>query len=240
MLCRTKRKSADIKSRMSRPHQVLIAFFTLLFICLLNVEARADAFWIGQYPLKSGGLTGTLNINNELSNGNLLCFTITNSATNPIGVRITSFAFDIPGNRGPFTLASPLPNTTNFSFSNDPRVADIPILDLNNPVIPTIDFTFLTGSTFRDFANQHLGLAPGETSAVFCVTGNFEGLTHEQIAHGIYVRFERGEFGWVGVFAGPLPTPEPVPEPGTMILLVTGLGGVIAAARRKRKVCNED
>ena len=75
--------------------RLLVAFFIFLSICLVNRGAQADYFAIGRNPGDDGITVATLNII-ELSNRNLLCFTITNSDTNT-GSTITAFAFDIRG-----------------------------------------------------------------------------------------------------------------------------------------------
>jgi hypothetical protein len=74
------------------------------------------------------------------------------------------------------------------------------------------------------------GIAGG-TSATFVISGDFSGLTADQVARSIFARFQAVNGGGSDVAAG---TPGAVPEPMTMLLFGTGLAGIAARARRRR------
>ena len=166
---------------------------------------------------------------------NTFTFTITN--TSPFDARITGIGFDLPpaGNASASGLNGFTGNVTfqpagvAFVFS-DADLGNVP--QFNSAVL---DFGFITGSNFAGGdPNQGLppGIDPGD-EATFTVTGAaFSGFTEEQICNAIFVRFQRVGANGEGSDVG---TPQPIPEPASMLLLGTGLVGVAAFARKRLK-----
>ncbi|HEX7958033.1 MAG TPA: PEP-CTERM sorting domain-containing protein [Pyrinomonadaceae bacterium] len=191
----------------------------------LSSVARADSFTIT--GVNGTGVTAT--ISNYSLTGNQFTFTITNTSVPPGSTgTITNIGLALPGDRANnYTLVSS--TNDNYKIAYDLNATsgsqnfvssfDLVLYDKKNGNI-----TFGGGSVQN-------GIAQG-TSATFTISGDFSGLTADQIAHAIFARFQavNGDLSDVAAGSGN----GAVPEPMTMILFGTGLAGIAARARKRR------
>lgn len=203
-----------------------LACATALMMLSLNSVAHADPIIVGNDEPS----LATANITSFSLTNNTFTFTIQN--TSPFNAGITAIGFDLPGaTRSGFTLVSA--TNTNFRLSENP--GNVPQFNSAD-----LDFALITGANFAGGGNPNRGILSGQ-SATFSVSGNFANLTAEQIINSIFVRFQQvgrnGELSDVGTVMPP-PGGEPIPEPATMLLLGTGLAGVAAKMRKRRKAAN--
>lgn len=195
--------------------KALLTTAAAIAMLAMSSVARADTITFGP-----GQFGSTATVSNYSLSGNTFCFTLTNTSSTG---SITALGFNLPGDRGTYTLTTT--SDSDFQLANDVKAQAGGQLSASS-----YDFALLTGKNFGG-GNVAEGVQAGQ-SATFCITGDFSGMTADQIAQLIALRFQGIGTGDESEVIGP--NPNPVPEPMTMLLFGTGLAGIAARARRRR------
>ena len=212
--------------------KVGIALASFIFLLAGSaMTARADTFVV----VGNSNPTATATINITSLTNSQLVFTVTNTS----GGVITGVGFDVLGANAYTGSVGAQPAGQSFSFVTS--AGNVPQFNSAN-----LDFAFVThvnNNGTGNFAggNPPTGIQPGATSATFTVNGDFTGYTQQQIADAVYVRFQSlntNPDSDVG-HGGTCTNCGQVPEPTTMVLLGTGLAGLAAKVRKRRKATQE-
>ena len=203
----------------------LMVLAVLTVLGLAHATARADQVTVSGNS--DPNLQATINIT-SLTNGSIT-FSVTNVLVAGVTSSITGIGFELPGTITANTPGVCSGNCGNFGAS--PTVTNSPgnVPQFNSAVL---DFAVITGPSFT--GGNPPGINQGQT-ATFTVTGNFTGLTQAQFLAGVFVRFQSVSdpaFPNVGSDGAHNPA---VPEPTTMLLLGSGLVGIAAHFRKRRR-----
>ncbi len=207
--------------------KALLTTAAAIVMLALSSVARADTITLT--GINGTGVTAT--ISNYSLSGNTFTFTITNTSVPPGSTgTITNIGFALPGNRANnFTLVS----STNNNYA---LVHDLNATAGSQNIVSSFDLVLINktnGNPTFGGGSVNNGIG-GDTSATFVITGDFAGLTADQIARAIFARFQAVNGGDSDVATNTGNPPGAVPEPMTMILFGTGLAGIAARARRRR------
>jgi len=205
--------------------KALLTTAAAIFMLALSSVARADSFTITGV----NGTGVTAQISDYSLSGNTFTFTIKNTSVAPGSTgTITNIGFALPGTRpNNYQLVS----STNNNYA---LVFDQNATSGSQNFVSSFDLVLcnkVNGNCTFGGGSVNNGIAGG-TTATFSISGDFSGLTAEQVARSIFARFQAVNGGGSDVAGNP--GPGQVPEPMTMLLFGTGLAGLAARARKRR------
>lgn len=204
------------------PSKFALVIATLLLVSLASATTKAGTYTIVGEATDVTLATLTVISFTDGANGQF-CFTVTNMSG--VNGRVTGIGLDMSGVTGASVMSGT--NLGGFTGTTDQNTIGF-LPQFSNT---TLDAAFLasTATSFSDGGSG--GLANNQTSALFCFTGNFGSLTELEVAQMIYVRFLGINIGSSRQDVGR----GAIPEPATIILLTTGLAGIAAKGRRRRR-----
>src|SRR5260370_11597049 len=177
--------STPRKGKLDMPHMMTLrkCFVSLVAFVLVGMftgAAKADSFLL--VGNSNPNATAILNITSLSST--TLVFSLSNNSSVALGGVITGIGFDIGSSHGPFAEVSKVGGFGTYVFCNS-GCGNVP--QFSGAVL---DFAELTHAGNFAGGNPPSGTSQGKSTPVFTISGNFTGLTQQQIADAIYVRFQ--------------------------------------------------
>ncbi len=209
--------------------KLLLALFALSALFLMPTESRATVVGVcTDVPGQSGAGSCTKSVN---ITGNLVTIVLTNTNTVAQGGFITADAFNLAPNTG-VVAGSFTTTAANFSLFTPGPFSTNPSNTLGEPrnALIGVDNDFEGGMATG-------GLGAGQTATFTFTLTALGANTETSIFLSEAIRFQGFANGDSDKTLVQITTPPPaaIPEPTTMLLLGSGLAGVAARMRRRRK-----